>query len=119
MTRQHPIIYNTRRFNDLNQTFITCYFKIAYTTHTRTYDISSQFTLAQLYNIMRPRIRNDLYLELSEVNDFVFVLAGQNAQEEGEHLVPSISTTLRDITDTDNISFYIRQVNNNNENQNT
>jgi hypothetical protein len=67
---------------------------------------------------MRPRIRNDLYLELSEVNDFVFVLAGQTAQEEGEHLLPSISTTLRDITDTNDISFYIRPVNNN-ENQNT
>ncbi len=118
MTRQHPTIYSTRRFNDLNQSFITCYFKIAYTTHTKTYDISSQFTLSQLYNIMRPRIRNDLYLELSEVNDFVFVIAGQNAQEEGEHLLPSINTTLRDITDTDNISFYIRPVNNN-ENQNT
>jgi hypothetical protein len=67
---------------------------------------------------MRPRIRNDLYLELSEVNDFVFVLAGQNAQEEGEDLLPSISTTLGDITDTNDISFYIRPVNNN-ENQNT
>ncbi len=118
MTRQHPIIYNTRRFNDSNQTFITCYFKIAYTTYTRTYDISSQFTLSQLYCIMKPRIRNDLYLELSEVNDFVFVLAGQTAQEQGEHLLPSINTTLRDITDTDNISFYIRPVNDN-ENQNT
>lgn len=118
MTGQHPRIYSTRRFNDLNQTFITCYFKIAYTTYTKTYDISYQFTLSQLYNIMRPRIRNDLYLELSEVNDFVFVLAEQNAQEEGEHLLPSINTTLRDIADTDNISFYIRPVNNN-ENQNT
>ena len=118
MTGQHPRIYSTRRFNDLNQTFITCYFKIAYTTHTRTYDISSQFTLSQLYNIMRPRIRNDLYLELSEVNEFVFVLSSQNAQEEGEHLLPSINTTLRDITDTDNISFYIRPVNDN-QNQNT
>jgi len=118
MTEQHPRIYNTRTTYDLNQRLITCYFKIAYTTYTRTYDISSQFTLSQLYNIMKPRIRNDLYLELSEVNDFVFVLAGQNAQEEGEHLLPSINTTLRDITDTDNISFYIRPVNNN-ENQNT
>ena len=118
MTRQHPIIYNTRRFNDSNQTFITCYFKIAYTTHTKTYDMSSQLTLSQLYNIMRPRIRNDLYLELSEVNDFVFVLAGQTAQEEGEYLLPSINTTLRDITDTNDLSFYIRPVNNN-ENQNT
>ena len=118
MTRQHPVIYNTRRFNDSNQTFITCYFKIAHTTYNRTYDISSQFTLSQLYNIMKPRIRNDLYLELSEINDFVFVLAGQNAQEEGEYLLPSINTTLRDITDTDNISFYIRPVNNN-QNQNT
>jgi hypothetical protein len=67
---------------------------------------------------MKPRIRNDLYLELSEVNDFVFVLADQNAQEEGEYLLPSINTTLRDITDTNDISFYIRPVNNN-ENQNT
>lgn len=118
MTRQHPRIYNTRRFYDVHQTFITCYFKIAYTTHTVTYDISSQFTLSQLYNIMRPRIRNDLYVELSEVNEFVFVIAGQNAQEEGEHLLPSISTTLRDITDTNDISFYIRPVNHI-QNQNT
>lgn len=118
MTGQYPRIYNTRRFNDLNQTFITCYFKIAYTTYTRTYDISSQFTLSQLYNIMKPRIRNDLYLELSEVNDFVFVLADQNAQEEGEHLLPSINTCLRDITDTNDLSFYIRPVNDN-QNQNT
>jgi hypothetical protein len=68
---------------------------------------------------MSPRIRNDLYLELSEVNDFVFVIAGQNAQEEGEYLVPSNFTTLRDITETDHISFYIRPTVNNNQNQNT
>ena len=113
MTGQHPRIYNTRTIYDLNQRFITCYFKIAYTTHTRTYDISSQ-----LYRIMKPRIRNDLYLELSQINDFVFVLAGQNAQEEGEHLLSSINTTLRDITDTNDISFYIRAVNDN-QNQTT
>jgi hypothetical protein len=118
MTGQHPRIYNTRRIYDITQSFITCYFKIAYTTHTRTYEISSQFTLSQLYEIMSSRIRNDLYLELSEINDFVFVIAGQNTQEEGEYLVPSNFTTLRDITETDHISFYIRPVNNN-ENQNT
>lgn len=113
MTGQHPRIYSIRSFNDLEQRFITCYFKIAYTTHTITYDISSKFTLSQLYNIMRPRIRNDLYVELSQINEFVFVIAGQDAQEQGEYLLPSINTTLRDITDTNDISFYIRAINNN------
>ena len=110
MTGQYPRIYDTTIHNDLNQSFITCYFKISYTTHTITYDISSQIRLERLYNTMSERIRSDLYLELSEANKFEFVVAGQNAQEEGEPLSPRFSTRLRDIAETDHISFYIRPI---------
>jgi len=122
MTQQNiPKIYNTRTHNHMNQRFITCYFKIAYTTHTKTYKISASHTMKQFIQKMRQYIRNDLYLELLDVPNFEFVYANHYsihgvASEQGPALVPTPNHTLDSLvgrdqhnTSDDNyLAFYIR-----------
>lgn len=122
MTQQNiPKIYNIRTHNHMNQQFITCYFKIAYTTHTKTYKISASHTMKQFIQKMRQYIRNDLYLELLDVPNFEFVCADYYsihgvASEQGPALVPTPNYTLDSLvgrdqhnTSDDNyLAFYIR-----------
>jgi hypothetical protein len=122
MTQQNiPKIYNIRTHNHMNQHFITCYFKIAYTMHTKTYKISASHTIKQFVQKMKQYIRNDLYLELLDVPNFEFVCADHYsihgvASEQGPALVPTPSHTLdsligrdqHNISDDSYLAFYIR-----------
>ena len=122
MTQQNiPKIYNIRTHNHMNQRVITCYFKIAYTTHAKTYKISASHTIKQFIQKMKLYIRNDLYLELLNEPNFEFVCANYYsihgvASEQGPALVPTPNYTLDSLvgrdqhnTSDDNyLSFYIR-----------
>ena len=121
MTRNYiPKIYNIRTHNNMNQRFITCYFKIAYTEHTKTYKISASHTMKQFIQKMKQYIRNDLYLELLGVPDFEFVYAGHynengHAAEEGPSLISttiyrldSLLNSSENNTDEAYLAFYIR-----------
>ena len=131
MTVNQPIpkIYDTRFHDNTNQRFITCYFKIAYTIHTKTYDISATHTIEEFINKMKQQIRNDLYLELSEASDFEFVNAYHYsidgvASEQGPALQTSRQHTLLSLCPENTaddlfLAFYIRPqhqdiINNNN-----
>ena len=105
----------------MNQRFITCYFKIAYTTHTKTYKISASHTMKQFIQKMKQYIRNDLYTELLDIPNFEFVCADHYsihgvASEQGPALVPTPNHTLdsligrdqHNITDDNYLAFYIR-----------
>lgn len=122
MTRNNVTkIYNTRTHNLMNQRFITCYFKIAYTEHTKTYKISASHTIKQFIQKMKQYIRNDFYLELLDVPNFEFVCAGHHNEngdalaEEGPALVPtpvyrldSMLNSSENSTDDSYLAFYIR-----------
>lgn len=121
MTRNYiPKIYNIRTHNNMNQRFITCYFKIAYTEHTKTYKISASHTMKQFIQKMKQYIRNDLYLELLGVPDFEFVYASHynengHAAEEGPSLIStsiyrldSLLNSSENNTDEAYLAFYIR-----------
>jgi len=121
MTQQNiSKIYNIRTHNHMNQRFITCYFKIAYTEHTKTYKISASHTIKHFIQKMKQYIRNDLYLELLGVPDFEFVCAGYHnengyAPEEGPALIPTPEYRLDslaniDVNNNDDsyLAFYIR-----------
>jgi len=121
MTQQNiPKIYNIRTHNNMNQRFITCYFKIAYTEHTKTYKISASHTMKQFIQKMRQYIRNDLYLELLGVPNFEFVCAGHYnengyAAEEGPSLIStpiyrldSLLNSSENSNDEAYLAFYIR-----------
>ena len=121
MTRNDiPRIYNIRTHNHMNQRFITCYFKIAYTTHAKTYKISASHTMKQFIQKMTQYIRNDFYLELLGVPNFEFVCADHYsihgvASEQGPALVSTPNHTLdslvnlsENIADDNYLAFYIR-----------
>lgn len=132
MTVNHqsiPKIYDTRFHDNTNQRFITCYFKIAYTIHTKTYYISATHTIDEFINKMKQQIRNDLYLELSEAPDFEFVNADHYsihgvASEQGPALQTSTQHSLVTLCSQNSLddlflAFYIRPrnqdiINNNN-----
>lgn len=114
-------IYNIRTHNHMNQRFITCYFKIAYTEHTKTYKISASHTMKQFIQKMKQYIRNDLYLELLGVPDFEFVYAchysenGHAMAEQGPPLISTPDHTLDSLvnlgennSDDPYLAFYIR-----------
>ena len=115
-----PKIYNTRTHNHMNQRFITCYFKIAYSTHNKTYKISASHTIKQFIQKMKRYIRNDFYLELLDVPNFEFVRADHYsihgvASEQGPALVSTPTHTLGSLVGTDEdtadenyLAFYIR-----------
>lgn len=121
MTQQNiPKIYNIRTHNHMNQRFITCYFKIAYTTHNKTYKISASHTMKQFVQKMKQYIRNDFYLELLDVPNFEFVFAHHYsihgvASEQGPPLIPTPDYHLdsllgndQDNSDDNYLAFYIR-----------
>lgn len=113
-------IYNIRTHNHMNQRFITCYFKIAYTTHAKTYKISASHTIKQFIQKMKQYIRNDFYLELLDVPNFEFVCADHYsihgvASEQGPALVSTPNHTLDSLVnvsensaDDNYLAFYIR-----------
>lgn len=115
-----PKIYNTRTHNHMNQSFITCYFKIAYTAHTKTYKISASHTIKQFIQKMTQYIRNDFYLELLNVPHFEFVCAGHYsihgvASEQGPAIISTPNHTLVSLlgrdehtTDDNHLALYIR-----------
>ena len=122
MTRNYiQKIYNIRTHNNMNQRFITCYFKIAYTEHTKTYKISASHTMKQFIQKMKQYIRNDLYLELLDVPNFEFVYAGHHNEngnalaEEGPSLIStpiyrldSLLNSSENNSDEAYLAFYIR-----------
>jgi hypothetical protein len=115
-----PKIYNIRTHNHMNQHFITCYFKIAYTTHNKTYKISASHTMKQFVQKMKQYIRNDFYLELLNVPNFEFVCADHYsihgvASEQGPAIIPTPDYHLDSLlgrdehnSDDNYLAFYIR-----------
>lgn len=113
-------IYNIRTHNHMNQRFITCYFKIAYTTYAKTYKISASHTMKQFIQKMKQYIRNDFYLELLNFPNFEFVCADHYsihgvASEQGPALISTPNHTLDSLinpsensNDEPYLAFYIR-----------
>lgn len=118
-----PKIYNIRAPPNMNERFITCYFKLVYTTHTKTYKISASHTIEDFINKMKMYISNDLYFQLIDVNNFDFVCVGHYsihgvASEQGPPLVStphyilnSLVNSNENSSDDPYLAFYIRPCN--------
>ena len=82
---------------------VNFYFKLAYTSNTRTYDINLSHTTAVLYDRLKTLVQNDFGL-----NSFDIVIAGQDQAERAQS-IPKNTIIFRHILNNNiNRAFYIR-----------
>ena len=82
---------------------VNFYFKLAYTSNTRTYDIDLSHTTAILYDRLKTLVQNDFGL-----NSFDIVIAGQDQAERAQS-IPKNNSILRHILNNNTSrAFYIR-----------